>query len=105
MNGEHEVVEKKLGMSLDELIAEQKKKQGTRPAGGAKKKPVRRGRGGVGGAGSAAVPLDLRTTLLHLRQPALRVLSRQRRRNPRRRAAAVCWWCPGPSMCPRPTAG
>jgi hypothetical protein len=40
MNGEAEVVEKKLGMSLDELIAEQKKKQGTRAAAGGKKKPV-----------------------------------------------------------------
>ncbi|EFN53926.1 hypothetical protein CHLNCDRAFT_136147 [Chlorella variabilis] len=40
MVNEAEVVEKKLGMSLDELIAEQKKKQGSRPAGGAKKKTI-----------------------------------------------------------------
>lgn len=60
MVNEAEVVEKKLGMSLDELIAEQKKKQGSRPAGGAKKKTVSlRDHGGSsisGGSGGVRAP-------------------------------------------------
>ncbi|KAL4856385.1 hypothetical protein ACK3TF_003186 [Chlorella vulgaris] len=57
MADEPQVVEKKLGMSLDELIAEQKKKQGTKPAAGGKKKGVKAvGRPAKGGGRVLVVP-------------------------------------------------
>lgn len=98
MADEPQVVEKKLGMSLDELIAEQKKKQGTKPAAGGKKKGVKAVRDEGWGfdlhrprrrcRSNDAHTLIFSCLLLFLRSGA------------QPKVAAGCWWSRDPRMCP-----